>query len=132
MHSDVTRHIDTFRRRRLGREERARDAQPSIQRDAGRMRGSEGDDDATVPLVDDTLEGAKAFVKLCKIGVGEDATELKSITPRLLADALPFAHKHALRAALRATPQYPAVGLGKFAREWLGTSSGRRQLLIGL
>ena len=91
-----------------------------------------GGDGATVPLVDDTLEGAKAFVKLCKIGVGEDAIELKSITPRLLADALPFAHKHALRAALRATPQYPAVGLGKFAREWLGTSSGRRQLLIGL
>jgi hypothetical protein len=67
-----------------------------------------GGGDATVPLIDDTLEGAKAFVKLCKIGVGEDATELKSITPRLLADALPFVHK------------YAAVGLGKFAREWFG------------
>jgi hypothetical protein len=67
-----------------------------------------GGGDATVPLVDDTLAGAKAFVMLCKIGVGEDATELNSITPRLLADALPFVHK------------YAAVGLGKFAREWFG------------
>jgi hypothetical protein len=82
-----------------------------------------GGDDAEVPLGEDTLEGAKAFVKLCKIGVGEDAIELKSITPRLLADALPFVHKDALRAALRAArrpPRYPAVGLGKFAREWFG------------
>jgi hypothetical protein len=67
-----------------------------------------GGGDTTVPLVDDTLEGAKAFVKLCKIGVGEDATELKSITPRLLADALPLVHK------------YAAVGLGKIAHDWFG------------
>ena len=66
-----------------------------------------GDNDAMVPLVDDT-QGAKAFVKLCIVVVGEHATELESITPRMLAGALPFVHK------------YAAVGLGKFSRTWFG------------